>query len=58
MEAENEFCYSPIEIEYLIHLLKNKAAMKQAKKREDLDTVYTKARKTLKVHMKKLLLKR
>ena len=58
MEAENEFCYSPIEIDYLIHLLKNKSALKQAKKREDLDTVYTKARKTLKMHMKKLLLKR
>ena len=32
--------------------------MKQAKNRDDLDTIYTKARKTLKVHMKKLLLKR
>ena len=58
MEAENPNCYSPIEIEYLIHILKNKSGMSQAKKNEDLETIHTKARKTLKVHMKKLLLKR
>lgn len=27
MEAENPNCYSPIEIEYLIHILKNKSGM-------------------------------
>ena len=58
MEAENEHCYSPIEIEYLMHLLKNKSAVAAASKEHNLDTIYTKARKTLKVHMKKLLLKR
>ena len=58
MEAENEHCYSQIEMEYLRSLLKNKGAMAQASKENNMDQIYTKARKTLKVAMKKLLLKR
>lgn len=58
MDAENEHCYSQIEMEYLRSLLKNKAAMAQASKENSLDEIYKKARKTLKVAMKKLLLKR
>ena len=58
MEAENDQCYSQIEMEYLRSLLKNKSALAAASKENNLDAIYTKARKTLKASMKKLLLKR
>ena len=58
LEAENPSCYAQLEIEYLMSLLKNKSAMAQASKEQELDQTYKKARKTLKFLMAKLLLKR
>ena len=37
MEAENENCYSGIEVEYLRSLLKNKSAMAQQSRENELD---------------------
>ena len=37
MVAENEFCFAPIEVEYLKSLMKNKSALAQASKEDELD---------------------
>ena len=50
--------YKPVECQYLISVLKHKSVQVRNVQNESFDSIYNKARKTLKHQMKKLLLKK
>ena len=57
-EKHSDKYYKPVECHYLVSVLKHKSVQVKEVKNESFEAIYEKARKTLKYHMKKLLLKR
>lgn len=47
-----------VECKYLVSVLKNRSVQATQVKEKQFETIYAKARKTLKIQMKKLLLKK